>query len=1286
VINSNGNGSDELALATSNPDQETIHTSVNSIMAYEPHDPIHILNDSAFGPTGYNFPGTGTINDPYVIEGYNITSSTGPLIQIENTTKYFQLNNNILNFTLEGTFYKGNKYKFIQSVTSWVSAKAACEALGGHLVTISDIGENHFVADLAKEESNFWIGLTDNEAYGGQEDTGHTGMAPYWVWITGEPLTFTNWLSPNPQDYTPGQDWGLMYGGANGVYGDYQDATGGWNDFGDSDTSNYICEWEADSIYDSIYLNNVSNGEIKNNSILNANMGIQLDNTINVSIVNNEISNHTSYAIFADQSEFNNISNNRISDCDIGIYGNSSHFNNISTNLISDCMEGVSFIFSNSNLVERNTFYDCLKASISLQSSTENAIKWNNFFLGHKSVIFNGHKYLVVNEIKDWTIAKTESEVLGGHLITISDQAERDFVYEILVENDGAKTWIGLTDDDIYGGQEDTDNDGTAPYWVWVSGEAFIYDDWGSGLPNNGGATNIHYVYMDPGISGGTWNDYYNTANVWYIVEWDSIDYVQDTGLGNNTYQYNYWDGFESPDENSDGIADIPYRFSNHGLSFDGNDDYAELTNFVLAKNFTIEFWVNIIDVNSFQCIICKETSTGGWIFLLFVTGGNLKIYDRDSSVFLDPITPGWQHLAIVIEEGSSTFDYKIYRNGSIFGTGTMVDVIGYNPSDKPWTLGMEWDAGPVTSDHFKGAYDEIRFLNRSLTSAEIYEDYTSSNNNYPPRTETVAWYHLNETSGTSIHDSSGNENHGTTYNGAGWKQALDPFPRIAPIWIDDDGDFPNFSSSGDGTSASPYIIENYYFISNRTNLIEIQNTTAHFMIINSFLDGLGGSYDNFYIKNVTNGWIRNNEITNGYYGINVESSENILIERNFICNEMDGIYLTSSCDNVNIRRNLIYNNTGYGIEIDSSSDNNTIEWNIILNNNQTGHQAYDGGLNNIFQYNRWNDWISPDVNIDGFVDDPYDIDGGNNQDLYPVTTEIPLVEIISPVAQFYGIDTLSVIISGNAFLFTYYIEGADSSNQTWISSSSRTLDEGEYVLHVYGSDPLDKYTVYKSVSFTIDTLPPSIVISSPLSTTHRQKDIILAYTISDQTVIDTTIYVNDVANTTAIPSGSSSAFPDGDYNITFIIEDQAGNIAISTVIFTVDTIPPTVTIISPTTGSYPTGSITVTLSGDAEAYWYYITGVDGSNHTWSLSVSRTLADGTYTLHAYGNDSAGNIAHASVTFTIGTATTTTSQDTSTETTDTTTTTESKSGSFAGIITLIFCMTSLAVVIRKRKNK
>ncbi|MHA1541609.1 MAG: tail fiber protein [Candidatus Hodarchaeales archaeon] len=128
----------------------------------------------------------------------------------------------------------------------------------------------------------------------------------------------------------------------------------------------------------------------------------------------------------------------------------------------------------------------------------------------------------------------------------------------------------------------------------------------------------------------------------------------------------------------------------------------------------------------------------------------------------------------------------------------------------------------------------------------------------------------------------------------------------------------------------------------------------------------------------------------------------------------------------------------------------------------------------------------------------------------------------------------------------------------------------------------------------------------------------------------------------------------------------------------------PTISIDSPTSTTYATDTITVTLSGDADHYWYYIAGVDGNNQSWTTNDPRTLANGTYTLHAYGNDSVGNEAHVSVTFTIDTisptttttsATTTPTTPTTTSTTTTTTPTTSITHGWS-IITLLFSTITL----------
>lgn len=88
-----------------------------------------------------------------------------------------------------------------------------------------------------------------------------------------------------------------------------------------------------------------------------------------------------------------------------------------------------------------------------------------------------------------------------------------------------------------------------------------------------------------------------------------------------------------------------------------------------------------------------------------------------------------------------------------------------------------------------------------------------------------------------------------------------------------------------------------------------------------------------------------------------------------------------------------------------------------------------------------------------------------------------------------------------------------------------------------------------------------------------------------------------------------------------------------------------TIKIQSPSGAISGTELVEVSLTGNAEHYWYYIHNVDSVNQTWVTEISRSLSDGTYTLHAYGNDSVGNVDHKVLTFTVSTTTTEPNGDT-----------------------------------------
>ncbi|MFH0881286.1 MAG: C-type lectin domain-containing protein, partial [Lentisphaerota bacterium] len=74
--------------------------------------------------------------------------------------------------------WQGRRYLYIPIYKTWDDARAFCEEIGGHLLSITSQEENDFVASLFPAGCWFWLGLTTAE--GGQQ------------WASGEPFAFSN--------------------------------------------------------------------------------------------------------------------------------------------------------------------------------------------------------------------------------------------------------------------------------------------------------------------------------------------------------------------------------------------------------------------------------------------------------------------------------------------------------------------------------------------------------------------------------------------------------------------------------------------------------------------------------------------------------------------------------------------------------------------------------------------------------------------------------------------------------------------------------------------------------------------------------------------------------------------------------------------------------------------------------------------------------------------------------------------------------------------------------------
>jgi len=129
------------------------------------------------------------------------------------------------------------------------------------------------------------------------------------------------------------------------------------------------------------------------------------------------------------------------------------------------------------------------------------------------------------------------------------------------------------------------------------------------------------------------------------------------------------------------------------------------------------------------------------------------------------------------------------------------------------------------------------------------------------------------------------------------------------------------------------------------------------------------------------------------YYGIRmINSSWNDIVRCNMLNNVGAGIFLWVDSNNNTISECLIANNDkgmvirSYNFE---KSENNKIFLNNFINNSE--YNAYDLFSNkwdNGAYGNYWDDYNGTDSDGDGIGDTPYNINGSDNQDLYPLMEE----------------------------------------------------------------------------------------------------------------------------------------------------------------------------------------------------------------------------------------------------------------------------------------------------------
>lgn len=110
----------------------------------------------------------------------------------------------------------------------------------------------------------------------------------------------------------------------------------------------------------------------------------------------------------------------------------------------------------------------------------------------------NHHSYLLL-AAATWKVSEAEAVRLGGHLATIRNQAEEDWVLNTFGSYGGQQhlLWIGLSDTT------------KKFHFSWSNGESASYTRWAPGEPNNvGTGEDFVAIYYPNHTQGNKWNDW----------------------------------------------------------------------------------------------------------------------------------------------------------------------------------------------------------------------------------------------------------------------------------------------------------------------------------------------------------------------------------------------------------------------------------------------------------------------------------------------------------------------------------------------------------------------------------------------------------------------------------------------------------------------------------------------------------------------------------------------------------------------------------------------------------
>lgn len=175
---------------------------------------------------------------------------------------------------------------------------------------------------------------------------------------------------------------------------------------------------------------------------------------------------------------------------------------------------------------------------------------------------YSGHTYRLTSSAMTWQQAEAEAVSLGGHLVSVNDSAENNWLKSTVIPDvilaplgNQNSAWIGFTDN------------GHEGQWTWVDGSTTSFTNWNTGEPNNHGDFGVeNYAHLGIG-----WNDLSGTVSLYGIIE-ITAPLTQTLGTsGNDTLR----GGSGTPIDGLAGIDTLTYSGNSISITRNSNGTWS---------------------------------------------------------------------------------------------------------------------------------------------------------------------------------------------------------------------------------------------------------------------------------------------------------------------------------------------------------------------------------------------------------------------------------------------------------------------------------------------------------------------------------------------------------------------------------------------------------------------------------------------------------------------------------------------------------------------------------------